>query len=275
LNFLSLTFDVEEFDLPIEYGVNIDEDDMFNISYQGLKCVLKCLNNFKIYATFFTTAVFAECFPKILNSMLDQGHEIALHGYKHSHNYGTMDHNKTRSYLSTGKELIEDITGSKIFGFRAPRAIPPRYEILKDIGIKYDSSLHPTYVPGRYNNFRCSRKPFLKNGIIIIPVSVSPLLRLPYSWVWFRNMGVSYAKICTKLTLVDTNFINIYFHPWEFMDLTKHEYSSNIPKIITRHTGEKLDNLLEKYLLWCMKNDFKFITMNNYVDKNERFFQNG
>ena len=60
-------------------------------------------------------------------------------------------------------------------------------------------------------------------------------------FLWFRNIGLGYAKICTRLSLIGSDYVNIYFHPWEFVNLEKLKYSDRLPKLIIRNTGEILE----------------------------------
>jgi len=54
-----LTFDLEEFDLPHEFGCPISDEDQINISNNGLQRLVALLSKYNIHATFFTTAFYA------------------------------------------------------------------------------------------------------------------------------------------------------------------------------------------------------------------------
>lgn len=262
MKYLLLTFDIEEFDLPEEYGISINEDEKFRVSFDGTKRILRLLERTNIKSTFFVTAKFAEKFLKLIKK-ISQNHEIALHGYSHSDDYNKMDEKDSEIMLRKAKKIIEKIIRKDVFGFRAPRLRIKTFSLLNNLKIKYDSSLHPTYVPGRYNHLFKTRKPHFIKNILEIPISVTPILRLPFTYIWFRNLGLTYAKICTKLNLVNSDYVNIYFHPYDFLDLKK--YSNKIPNILIRNTGKVLERDLKKYILWCKRNKLKDITMNEYM----------
>ena len=80
---LILTIDLEEFDIPLEYGQSIDLTEQMAVSYEGLKRILPVLEKHHVAATFFTTAHWAEHYPKMVYT-LAQDHEIASHAYFHS-----------------------------------------------------------------------------------------------------------------------------------------------------------------------------------------------
>lgn len=256
-----LTFDIEEFDLPEEFGRKIPENEMNKVSLEGAIKLLALLKKHKIKATFFITAYFALKNKGLIKQIKQEKHEIAFHGYLHNQNYKKMNEKDAIKYLKTGKAQIEKIIKTKLIGFRAPRMMPPAYSALKECGLKYDSSSHPAYVPGRYNGFFRTRKITNKEGIILIPISVTPLIKLPFSWLWFRNLGLVYAKFCTLFSLTNIAFINIYFHPWDFINIKKYE----LPFLIKNNTGNKCLKMLENYICWCRKKGFVFETIGNYL----------
>ena len=79
-----LSFDIEEFDMPLEYGKEIDFQDQINISISGTNHILDILEKHKVKATFFSTVVFAQNAPDIIKRIIRSGHELASHSYYHS-----------------------------------------------------------------------------------------------------------------------------------------------------------------------------------------------
>jgi len=256
---LLLTFDLEEFPAE-EFGIKLSEKEKFEISRKGLVKIINLLYRLNIKSTFFTTLEFAQHYPALIKKLIKEGNEIALHAYSHKHRYNKMPEKVAYNYIKTAKKRIEKMFKIKISGFRAPQMSFPSYSVLKKAGLKYDSSLHPTYIPGYYNRFFDKRKPFSEEGITIMPISVTPVIRLPFSWVWFRNMPLIYSKFCTSFSLLDSDYINIYFHPWEFVELNKF----NISKMIKRNTGNQNIIKLNKYLNWISKKT-EAITINNFL----------
>lgn len=234
MKYFCLSFDLEEFDVPLELGKDISEDDMFKISLEGTKRVLDLVKKHKIKVTFFVTTEFCKKYPALVKS-ISKIHEVACHG-EHGKDYNKMEKNEATKSIKQNKLLLEKLTKKKVAGFRAPRMSSPDYELLKKVGLEYDASLHSTYVPGRYNNLLKSRKIFKENGMIIIPTSVTPIIRAPITWLWFRNFGPTYTKTCTRLCFLTDSYVNIYFHPWEFVSLEERD----IPLVFKRNTGKPL-----------------------------------
>lgn len=122
---------------------------------------------------------------------------------------------------------------------------------LKEAGLLYDNSLRPTYVPGRYCNIFRSRELYKENGIVEVPVTVTPIFRFPFSCFWFRILGVTHAKLCTNFTYFSHDYINIYFHNWEFGNITN--FSLKWPyKLLIRNMGDKMDFYFKLYLQWVV-----------------------
>jgi peptidoglycan/xylan/chitin deacetylase (PgdA/CDA1 family) len=256
-----LTFDVEEFDFPGEFEKPLDIEQEFETSKQGLLLLRNLLAKYNIRATFFTTANFAKKYPRLIKE-LSKEHEIACHGYNHSDNYC-----EENSFLNIAKAKaeLERIIGKKIIGFRAPRFQINEISKLFDLGFVYDSSVHPTWIPGRYMNLSEKRNIHKKGKILEIPLSTLPLLRLPIAWMFFRNFGLNYAKAFTKINFTFSNYTMLLFHSWEFTNL----HNFKIPKYLQRNTGQTLLKMLEKYIRFSMRNKYKFEPIKRYLENKQ------
>jgi hypothetical protein len=262
--YILLTFDLEEFDLPLEYDEQISKQKQIEISKKGFKKLLSLLAKHNVKATFFVTANFALANSKLIRH-LSKKYEIALHGLTHRDDYRHMDEETALERLREGKEIIEKIIGKKIYGFRAPRFHVKKIKLLPSIGLKYDSSLHPTYIPGRYNNFFTERKIHKHGKLIEIPLSVTSVLRLPLFWFAFRNLGLNYAKFCTMWCFLDSGYVMLLFHPWEFIDLNSLNFK--LPAYIKRDTGKILFSKLDNYIQWAERKGYRFETVREFLKR--------
>src|SRR4051812_39051246 len=111
-----LGFDVEEFDMPFEYGKSITFDEQLEISTKGTNVILGLLKQKNIKVTFFCTANYAINKPDIIKRIVAEGHEIASHGYYHS--------DFKVEHLRQSKLVLEDISGTEVTGFRMARMMP-------------------------------------------------------------------------------------------------------------------------------------------------------
>jgi peptidoglycan/xylan/chitin deacetylase (PgdA/CDA1 family) len=253
-----LTFDVEEFDLPEEYNIQVEKEEQLAISTQGLDKILALLRKHQVVATFFTTAYYAENNPCRMRKLIQEGHEVASHLYYHS------DYDP--GHLLASKLKIEEITGCRVAGFRSPRLRPMEPGLIKKAGYRYDSSLNPTYLPGRYNNLSKPRTLFenTEDGYWVLPFSVSPWLRFPLFWLSFKNLNFHlYTWLCER-TLGKDNYLHLYFHPWEFTSLDKFP----IPRYIKAKSGHKLVRHLD-LLIQRLKRKGSFSTISDFLDLKE------
>lgn len=189
-NVAILTFDVE-FDAPpyMSSWRGVDE---------GLPRILELLDVKRVKATFFTLGLVALRRPKLVDMIVDGGHELGSHGFSHR-----------RLDMIPFREAVRDVTLSlKILGdygdivsFRAPNLkLPPSLlPELRTLGFKVDSSIAWYKPPFRF-------KPVIEHGILRVPASYpSSILRLP--WRLLRSIfkpGRLYV---------------ILLHPWEVVDV--------------------------------------------------------
>lgn len=258
-NLVALSFDVEEFDVPMEHGIEIDFERQIAISTIGLERVLTILEQQKVIATFFCTATYAKAKPEIIAHIAKSGHEIASHSYYHS-KFSIED-------LLESKKVLENISGSVVRGYRSPRMSEISMEDLKKAGYEWDSSLNPCFLPGRYNNFSSPKMPFIDAcGVKELPASVSPTMRLPLFWLALHNFPLSiYLWLCGR-SLKQTGFLNIYMHPWEFSD-NLHDADLKIPFIMKHNSGLVLTKRLTRLINNFKKRGATFATLSQLCDK--------
>jgi peptidoglycan/xylan/chitin deacetylase (PgdA/CDA1 family) len=246
-----LTFDVEEFDLPLEYGQPITAADQMQIGNDGLTAITSLLQQHKIECTLFTTANFAIHFPEEIKA-LSQVHEIASHSYYHS-SFEIAD-------LLKSKQVLEQITGKAITGLRMPRMLAVDIKDVLQAGYQYDSSINPTYIPGRYNNLKLPRKMYVQENLLRVPVSVTPTIRFPLFWLSFKNLPYAVFKQMAIYTLKKDGYLSLYFHPWEFTDISH----IKVPAYTKRHSGTVLLNRLHQ-LIVDLKNEGEFCSIQNLL----------
>lgn len=252
-NKIILTFDLEEFDLPSEYSCPISEEEQFRITNEGLERLVNILDRHDVKATFFTTGYFCEKNELSIKS-LSEKHEISSHAYYHSQ----FD----EEFIIKSKKILESTTGKRVLGFRMPRLDKVDYEKLEQAGYEYDSSINPTFIPGRYNNLKTSRFPFkIANSTIVqFPLSVSPIIRFPLFWLSFKNLPFTLYRLLCNFTLKKDKFIHLYFHPWEFAKIDQFEIPNYIKNLNGDNYSKKFDKLLE-----FLKSQGEFITVAEFI----------
>ncbi len=241
-----LSFDVEEFDIPMEFGFSVPPTMQMKVGKNGLDAIKPILN--EVPSTLFTTANFADHFPNEIKKLAEQ-HEIASHTYYHG-SFEPCD-------LLNSRLKLEAITGKAVTGLRMPRMKPIDMPSVMAAGYQYDSSINPTWLPGKYNNLHLSRTVYTELGMKRIPASVSPNFRIPLFWLSFKNMPFSFFKSLCLQTLRKDGYICLYFHPWEFTPIEDFE----LPIYTRRWCGPVMvDRLLN--LIKDLKREGDFIPMN-------------
>ena len=256
MSYVLLSFDVEEFDIPLEYGQNISLDEQLDTGFKGLKALDPVLQDSSIETTLFTTANFALNFKDHIRN-LSSHHELASHTFFHS-SYETDD-------LLKSKKTLEEISGSAVVGLRMPRMKKIEMKDVIDAGYLYDSSINPTWLPGKYNNLKLPRKYFKDEGMLRIPASVAPIVRLPLFWLGFKNYPYSLFLFLCKKAIAKDGYVCLYFHPWEFADISKYK----LPKFVKNPDGNLLLSRLQKLITDLKNNDFisikRFLGLKNMI----------
>jgi peptidoglycan/xylan/chitin deacetylase (PgdA/CDA1 family) len=249
-----LTFDVEEFDLPLEYGLQIGKDEQMETGMNGVVEMEKILTQTDIPSTLFTTANFAEHYPASIKQLSGKN-EIASHAFYHS-SFEKKD-------LLESRLTLEKITGTKITGLRMPRFRKIDIASVKEAGYHYDSSMNPTLIPGRYDNRHLPRTIYVEDEIQRVPVSVTPNLRIPLFWLSFKNLPYQIYERMAIQTLKKDGYLSLYFHPWEFTNINKWAIPAYLKKHSTHLLSEKLIRLITE-----MKKVAEFQTISDFVAEN-------
>ncbi len=240
VSMILLSFDTEEFDVPREHGVDFSLEEGMTVSIEGTNRILDVLKQNNVKATFFCTGNFAEHAPEVMMRIMNEGHEVACHGVDHWQ--------PTETDFARSKEIVERVCGRKVYGYRQPRMFPVSDSEIARVGYKYNSSLNPAFIPGRYMHLTEPRTWFMKGDVMQIPASVSPLIRFPLFWLALHNLPEGLYHWLVRRTLKHDGYFVTYFHPWEFYDLKEHP-EFKMPFIIKNHSGqqmmERLDNLIK------------------------------
>jgi hypothetical protein len=211
-----MSVDLEEFDAAAPIDPSTSMDALCATSRRGLDRLLGLLGSLGMRATFFTTVVFAERNAPLLRE-LSARHEIASHGVRHA---GVSD-----AEVAESRRRLEDLLGVRVEGFRMPRMGVVSPEVIEAAGYAYDASLHPTWIPGRYDRRHEPRRPFLCGSLLRVPASVSPRLRLPLFWLAIKHFPPPLLRRIALRTLRHDGDLNFYVHPWEYTDLEGYQAS--------------------------------------------------
>ena len=187
--------------------------------------LLELFANLNIHATFFVLGWVAERFPALVREIAAQGHELACHSYWHRLIYN-LDREEFRKDTHRAKDVIEQIAGQAIYGYRAPTySVIDRsvwaLDILSELGFTYDSSIFPIH-HDRYGMPDAPRAPFR------FRTSAGTMTEFPITTFRLagRNMPVGgggylrlLPRLYTRMGLAKAHSEGVpavvYIHPWE------------------------------------------------------------
>ena len=113
----------------------------------GTDRLLQLMEAHDVRGTFFTLGLVAERHPALVRRVVSAGHEVASHGWDHRR-VTDQAPGLFRTSVRRTKQLLEDLTGEPVTGYRAPSysIVGGRewaLDILLEEGYRYDSSLFP------------------------------------------------------------------------------------------------------------------------------------
>jgi polysaccharide deacetylase family protein (PEP-CTERM system associated) len=178
-----------------------------------------------VKGTFFTLGWVAERYPALIRRIVEDGHEIASHGWDHKRVH-SMSADAFRSDVTRAHDAIAEAAGVAPTGYRAPSfsidaRTPWAHEILAELGYAYSSSVAPV-VHDHYGWREAPRFAFR-------PVAGSEMIELPVTTVeiggrrfaaggggFFRLLPYRFSDWAVRRVNRDERRPAIfYFHPWE------------------------------------------------------------
>ena len=185
--------------------------------------MLQAMAEHGVRSTCFVLGSIAERAPQLVRRIAEAGHEIASHGYDHELVHES-DKTAFRVDAVRSKELLENVSGQKVRGYRAPSfsvtdwALP----ILRDVGYEYDSSHFPTTIGhSRYGKpavLRDTAPIATHDGLTEVGLSCLHLGARALPWAgggYFRLIPYPAFKLGVKRILRSGKPYVFYIHPWE------------------------------------------------------------
>jgi polysaccharide deacetylase family protein (PEP-CTERM system associated) len=144
-----LTLDIEEW-----FHANYDGVDSARFANQETRLealvdrLIDLCARHSVHTTCFVLGSVAKRSPVVVKKLHQAGHEIASHGYGHE-SVKSMVPTGFKADLAMSCDVLEQITGEKVLGFRAPSFSVRRenlewfYPTLEEAGLRYSSSVFP------------------------------------------------------------------------------------------------------------------------------------
>ena len=173
----AMTVDVEDYFQVSAFEGVVNKSDWNSIGLRVGDNTHRLLDLFAendVKSTFFTLGWVAQRCPDVIKRIVSEGHELASHGLAHQR-ATTMTEQELFDDIKQSKDILEDIGGVALKGYRAPSfsindSNTWAYDILKELGFTYSSSTYPInhdlYGVPEWPRFKYERE----NGIIEIPI---------------------------------------------------------------------------------------------------------
>lgn len=184
--------------------------------------ILDICETLKRRATFFVVGRAVDAAPSLIRDIAEKGHEIAYHSHAHVPlTQENPDRFRTESFQD--KDKIEQLTGRRVIGFRAPQfSLTPHnlwvIDSLDELGFLYSSSIMPTNI-SRFGFHNAPHTPFIwPNGLIEFPLPVAKIgtLRIPYlGGIYLYLMPTFLTQAWIKQTHPQ-EILWTYTHPYDF-----------------------------------------------------------
>ncbi len=224
----AMTVDVEDYFQVSAFEKNISRND-----WDKLPCrveanthrILDMFARYDVSATFFTLGWVAQRYPDLIKRIVDDGHELACHGFSHIR-VTEQTPEEFRDDVIRAKSLLEDIGGVAVKGYRAASySIGASnlwaLDVLEDIGFDYSSSIYPVKhdLYGMPDAPRFSFEPTAKKKLLEVPVTTVRFgnRNIPCGGGgYFRLFPYSISKYAlARVNNLEGQSGVFYFHPWE------------------------------------------------------------
>ena len=221
----AMTIDVEDYFQVSALAPYIDRSDWDSRECRierNIESILSLLAQHGTKATFFTLGWIAKRYPQVVRAIVEQGHELASHGYGHER-ATSLSTKAFSADVSRAKKLLEDLGGQAVIGYRAPSfsigsANLWAFDCLRRAGYRYSSSVYPI----RHDHYGMPDSPrfaYPVDGLLEVPVTTLRLFKqnLPASGGgYFRLLPYALSRwMIGQVNAVDKQAAVFYFHPWE------------------------------------------------------------
>lgn len=223
----AMSVDVEDYFQVSAFESHIDRAD-----WDVLPCrverntdrILQLFDDHGVHATFFTLGWVAERYPRLLQRMVEGGHEVASHGYSHVR-VTNQSPQEFRADVMRTKALLEDVSGQEVRGYRAASysigaANLWALDVLAETGHRYSSSIYPIR-HDLYGMPEAPRFAFQANGgdMLEVPVTTVELFKRNFpcgGGGYFRLLPYALSRwAMRRVNEHDGQSCVFYFHPWE------------------------------------------------------------
>ena len=263
----TLTIDVEEWYQTVLFCNDGEKYSQGSNLEENVREILFLLKKYKAIATFFIVGSVAEKYPRLVQEIKDDGHEIATHGYSHV----SVNKLSQKEFISDVRRSIESLAGitkEEVWGYRAPtwsitKEMPWAIDVLSSIGLKYDSSIYPVGL--NFPEKECI--PYkIRDNLFEFPPSIfkAVFCNFPYAGGTFlRFLPLKFIKNRIAQINYKGYTAMIYFHSWEFDREIPYAGISLWKRFVQYQNVHSV-----RYKIESLLNDFRFTSIKEQMSLN-------
>jgi polysaccharide deacetylase family protein (PEP-CTERM system associated) len=221
----ALTIDVEDYFQVSAFAPYISRSEWETRACRveaNLDRILRLLDDHGTKATFFTLGWIGERYPQVVRRIVENGHELASHGYGHQR---ASDQTEDAFFadIQRARSLLEELSGQLVKGYRAPSfSIGERnlwaFRCLERAGYRYSSSVYPI----RHDHYGMPDAPRFAHAIGgLMEIPITTVRSFGRNWPasgggYFRLFPYGLSRwLLRRVNEVDGKPAVFYFHPWE------------------------------------------------------------
>jgi peptidoglycan-N-acetylglucosamine deacetylase len=243
-----------------------------------------------------------------IRDIVKNGHEIANHSMTHPQGFRWLSQNEKEQELSAMSNISWEVAKTRPVGFRSPgwNIDNSTLPVLKKLGFKYDSSVFPTLLMplmkfahwssmskqatpdrttmGQINYMVSPIKPYHTmdnalgkkggNDFIEFPISVSPILRIPFFATLLLITGISFYKVLYRSIRAAGLPIHFQMHLSDFIDYSIPEIEDQVPRnkqgaYVPQSLNTPLDKKMGIFseMIEIIGQDYELITLKQWEEK--------
>jgi polysaccharide deacetylase family protein (PEP-CTERM system associated) len=227
----AFTVDVEDwYQSCLDYDAPISERVVRNVDR-----ILEVLQACRVKASFFVQGLVAESYPRLVRTLVAEGHEVQAHGYSHRPLHA-MTPPQLRDELARAKSAVENAAGTPVTAFRAQDFSVLAgnlwaLETMAELGYEVDSSIFAM----RSRHYGIPGWPLAPHHVVLgdgrrlleVPVAIWPLgpVRFPIAGGgYFRLLPERAIAAGLRALATAGRPAVVYCHPYEFNPAELAEY---------------------------------------------------
>jgi len=262
----AMTVDVEDYFQVSAFEPYIQQEEWEHFPMRveaNIERILTMFERHDVKATFFTLGWVAERYPAMTRRIVDAGHELASHGYRHVR-VVNQSPASFRADVRRSRLLLEDIGGSAVLGYRAASYSIGRdnlwaLDVLAETGHRYSSSIYPIKhdLYGMPEAPRFAFEPAVElahgAGLLEVPITTVQLGGRNFpcgGGGYFRLLPYSISRwALRRVNERECQPAVFYFHPWEIDPEQPRQHGLGL-KTRTRHylNLARMEGRLERLL---------------------------